>query len=137
MMLRRSITPAAVRPRRRRGFTLPEVLAALVLIGIVLPSAMHGLSLALSAASHARHATEAAILAEMKLNELVLYRQWTSGASGDFDPDWPRYRWTCQTRPREFGLTELELQVTWNQAGRDRSLRVATFVRDEQLSVLP
>ena len=38
----------------RRGFTLIEVLATLVLLGIVMPVAMRGVSLALAASSIAR-----------------------------------------------------------------------------------
>ena len=62
---------------RRGGFTLIEVLATMLLLGIVLPVAMRGVSVALSAAGTARHLSEAAVLAEAKLNELA-----TPGASG-------------------------------------------------------
>src|SRR4051794_38319604 len=64
---------SAALPRRamRAGFTLIEVLATLVLLGIILPAAMRGVSIGLAMASHARHVTEAAQLAEAKLNELV------------------------------------------------------------------
>ena len=60
-----------LRPRRA-GFTLIEVLAALVLIGVVLPVAMKGVSIAMQAASHARHTGEAVELARHKLTELSL-----------------------------------------------------------------
>ena len=46
------------RPGRRvarRGVSLVEVLATLVLVGIVLPAAMAGVTLSLRAASLARH----------------------------------------------------------------------------------
>lgn len=122
---------------RRRGFTLPEVLAALVLIGIVVPVSMRGLSMALSASSHARYVTEATALGEMKLNEMVCYGEWSSSASGDFGTDWPQYRWTCQTQLRDFGLTEIELEVTWTEAGRERSLKIATLVDESRMNMLP
>ena len=57
------------------GFTLVEVLATLVLMGIVIPVAMHGVSIAMSAASNARKTAEAATLAETKLNELLVLRE--------------------------------------------------------------
>ena len=131
------MSPSASMARGNRcGFTLPEVLAALVLISIVMPVAMRGLSMSLSAASHARYMTEATVLGEMKLNELIVYGEWTSTTSGDFAPDWPQYSWKCESQARDFGLTEFELEVIWTEAGQERSLRIATLVHDEQASVL-
>src|SRR5256885_14718355 len=82
-----------------RGFTLIEVLATLVLLAIVLPVSMRGVSVALSLAEKARHTSEAASLADAKLNELI-----TSGgavsAQGDFGADWPGYHWSRQTSTR-------------------------------------
>ena len=120
--------------KQRRGFTLVEVLATLVLIGVVLPVAMNGVALALSAASNARHTTEAAQLAQNKLNELVLTGDWSlSGTSGDFAPDWPAYRWTVEsgtTNSNDYGLTEVRVWVFWTDRGRERALSVATLVPD-------
>ena len=45
--------------KSRRGFTLAEVLITLLFLAIVLPVAMRGVSLALAAASHAKHTREA------------------------------------------------------------------------------
>jgi len=117
----------------RPGFTLIEVLATLVLLGIVLPVAMRGLSVALSAASKARHTATAAQLAETKLNEMVVGGQWsTTVVSGDFSPDYPQYQWTCQTSPRDYGLTEIVLTVTWIERGSQRSLSLSTLAADLQ-----
>src|SRR5688500_7535196 len=59
-------------PRRHhRGFTLAEVLATLVLVGLVLPAVMKGISLALAASDDARRRVEAVGLAENKLTELT------------------------------------------------------------------
>jgi prepilin-type N-terminal cleavage/methylation domain-containing protein len=112
-----------------RGFTLPEVLATLVLIGIVLPVVMRGVSLAMAASSHARYVAQAASLAEAKLTELVTTGQWTlSGTSGDFGPEWPQYRWIDQVYGFEFGASEIVLQVFWTERGAEQSLNVATIV---------
>jgi prepilin-type N-terminal cleavage/methylation domain-containing protein len=113
---------------RRRGFTLVEVLATLVLLGIVLPVAMRGVSMAMAAAAHARHTAEATTLAEAKLNELVADGTWASGSlSGDFSPDQPEYQWSCLTATRDYGLTEIAIRVTWNERGYVRDLVVATL----------
>ena len=115
--------------RRRSAFTLVEVLAALVVMGIVLPVAMTGASLAMRAGSNARHQAEAATLGEAKLTELVTTSEWsTSGSDGDFGPDFPQYRWTIETAQRDMDVTELLLSVFWQDRGQDRSVKLSTFV---------
>jgi general secretion pathway protein I len=120
------------RPCRRRGaFTLVEVLATLVLIGIVIPVAMRGVTVALAEASKARHQAEAATLAEAKLNEMIAQGDWNSGGgSGDFSPDYPQYKWTAtaSTPDANINVTQVDLSVTWNERGQDRTYNVSTFV---------
>src|SRR5262245_59015289 len=95
-------------PRRQHGFTLPEVLATLVLLGIVVPVAMRGVSVALASAQTAKRQAEAASLAQSKLNQLIADGSWqTSGSSGDFAPDHPDYRWTCENVSRNYGTNEV------------------------------
>ena len=116
------------RPRPRRGFTLIEVLATLVLIGIVIPVAMKGATLALQASSAARHQAEAATLGEAKLNQMIAEMDYgLSGASGDFAPDFPLYKWTVQSAMLDFNVTEVLMTVTWMEQGRERSVNVSTL----------
>src|SRR4051794_15611557 len=113
---------------RRSGFTLVEVLASLVIMGIVLPFAMRGATLAMHAGSLARHQAEAATLGEAKLTEMVSQGDWGSSSSeGDFAPDFPQYRWSLQSAQRDLDVTELMLSVTWKERGEDRSIKVATL----------
>ena len=114
--------------KRRHGFTLVEVLATLVLLGIVLPIAMRGVSTAMQAASKAKRTAEATSLAETKLNELVADGTWASGSqSGDFAPEQPEYQWACLTAVRDYGLTEVAVRVTWMDRGQVREMIVATL----------
>jgi prepilin-type N-terminal cleavage/methylation domain-containing protein len=84
--------------RRRGGFTLVEVLAALAVVLIALPVAMEAISLTNATASRARRQLEAANLAASKLAELVATNAWQNGnGSGDFSgysPNFPDYTWT-------------------------------------------
>jgi prepilin-type N-terminal cleavage/methylation domain-containing protein len=115
----------------RRGLSLIEVLATLVLVGIVLPAAMKGVTLSLRAASLARHQQEASQLAEMRLNEvLALEDSSVLAGSGSFAPDWPEYSWQAQTYTADFGLTEVEVRVTWLERGIERSVTLSTIVYD-------
>ena len=122
--------------RRSQGFTLVEVLSALVLLAIVLPVAMRGVSLALASASSARHSAEAATLAESKLNELIVTGDWESASlSGDFGADWPGYQWSSQTYTRDYSVTEVVVTVTWVDRGQSRSLVMASMVQAQDLTL--
>jgi general secretion pathway protein I len=117
--------------RSHRGFTLVEVLATLVLLGIVLPATMQAVSSALHAASVAKHRTEAASLGQAKLNELLVTGEWYGvSSSGDFGQEWPEYRWSCRSGSADTGITELSLDVVWIERGQEQSLNLSTLVAD-------
>ena len=114
----------------RGGFTLPEVLATLLLVAIVLPSVMHGISIATAAAGTARQRSEATALAESKLNELTSTNQWQSGGmSGDFGQDWPAYTWQAEAQSWvEPSARQLHVHVRWHARGRDHDVTLSTLV---------
>ncbi|GMV95857.1 MAG: type II secretion system protein [Phycisphaerae bacterium] len=125
--------PRGPRPAALSAFTLPEVLATMMLMGIVLPVVMSGVSTALSAAERARNTAQAATLGEAKLAELVATGQWgLTAGGGDFSPDFPQYRWVCQTATRDFGAVEIILQVSWIERGMERSLLLSTIAYENQ-----
>ncbi len=111
----------------RPAFTLIEVLATLVLLGIVLPVAMKGVSTALSMSSRAKHISEASALAQTKLNEFIIDPGNNAATSGDFAPEHPQYRWSIESVARDYGLSEVMIRVTWTERGRERSLLVSTL----------
>ena len=115
--------------RRRRGVSLIEVLATLVMVGIVLPAAMMGVTLSLRAAHLARHQQEASLLAESRLNEILALRDPAAYAgSGDFAPDWPEYRWEVETFVADFEMTEVAVTVTWMERGRERAVTLSSYL---------
>jgi prepilin-type N-terminal cleavage/methylation domain-containing protein len=118
---------------RAKGFTLVEVLAAVVFMAIVIPVAMHGVSLATSVAGSARRNAEAAELAQSKMSELQVTRGWQTGnLSGDFGEDHAEYRWMAELAPWEVGtLQQLHVHVLWNAAGREQQVTVTTLVDTE------
>ena len=115
----------------RRGFTLAEVLAALVLMGIVLPIALKGASLALAASDDARRRVEATALAENKLAEFTAANATgisAGGMSGDFGTDWPAYQWEASNVMRDVELNEITIRVIWTARGTQRHIAVSTLV---------
>jgi general secretion pathway protein I len=123
---------------RRGGFTLVEVLAATLLIAIVLPSVMEGVSVAARAATSARYRNEATTLAQEKLAELVVTGAAQSGnLSGDFSPDWPRYQWTATVQAwagdlTGAGLQQIDLRVSWQDRNRQDSITLTTITYPNQ-----
>jgi len=126
----------------RSGFTLVEVLAALLLMSIALPAIMRGISTASRAADSARHRTEASLLAASKLNELISTGQYLSQTSGDFGTDWPQsqYTWTAQTADwtptnnnsnvtptLQQTMTEVDVTVKWGNFDNDQ-VTISTLV---------
>jgi prepilin-type N-terminal cleavage/methylation domain-containing protein len=116
-------------PRRRtRAFTLIEVLVTMLLLAILLPVIADGLSISAAAASSARRQTEAAGLAQDELNQLLTSGDWSSVTSGDFGSDHPGYRWSCQNAVGDNGVTQIMLNVTWDERGRPRQFALSTMI---------
>jgi len=116
-----------------RAFTLPEVLASLVLVGLVLPAVMKGVSLALQASDDARKRTEAVGLAETKLSEIsasVTTGGANSTTAGDFGAEHPNFRWDASIAAAagaSSSLSEVHVRVTWRGRGTERSVDLSTF----------
>jgi len=92
--------PSRVADRARAGFTLAEVLAALLFMAIVIPVAVQGLHVASRAGSVAERKALGARLAETKLNELIVTRQLQSASQrGTIQDGLQSYAWTLQSEP--------------------------------------
>jgi type II secretory pathway pseudopilin PulG len=114
---------------------LIEVLAALVLMALVLPTVMEGITMASSLADMGRRRTEAAGLAQTYLANAVASQTWENGnLSGDCGPDWPGFSWEANVAPwpgdtAGAGLSEIDLTVTYNgNVRRKVAVTVSTLV---------
>jgi len=116
--------------RRVGGFTFIELLATVVLIAVIMPVAMGGISLCTGLAGQSRRQIDAATLAKAKVTELVVTRNWESGdKSGDFGKDWPDYRWTAEVADwTDPTVRRLDLTVFWQSRNRPRSVTLTTLV---------
>ena len=119
--------------KRRRAFTLPEVLVSLALLGWILPVVMQGLSLSMTTADDAKKRIEAASLAESKLAEMTASMTGGGGSgagttSGDFGAEWSAYRWESSASSVETDLSEVRVRVWWLAQGRQRAVNLASFV---------
>ena len=115
----------------QHGFTLLEILATFVLMAIILPAAMKGISLSSKMAGHSKKMVEAAALAETKLTEIIINKDWTGGEQdGDFEDEWPDYSWslTVEDWEKEESMQQVDLSVFWNTSGIERSVTLTTVV---------
>jgi type II secretory pathway pseudopilin PulG len=117
--------------RTRAGFTLAEVLAALLFMAIVIPVAVQGLRIASRAGSVAERKAVGARLAESKLNELIVTGQWQSTAQkGTIREGLREYSWQLQSEPwsEDSTMRLLTVHVTVPVQGQDYDVHVSTLV---------
>jgi hypothetical protein len=110
------------------------VLAALVLIGLVLPLVMRGVSLSLGLAENAALRAEAAAFAEARLNELALGLPPEVATLDDGGAS--RFHWSSSERIVEDGMRELTVEVAWSSRGQERRLVLSTWAAPGAMEVL-
>lgn len=119
-------------PRRgETGFTLAEVLAAMLFMAIVIPVALQGLRIASRAGVVSERKALAVRLAENKLNEVVVTRQWESAAQkGTIQEGFQNYTWQLQSEPwaEDGAMRLLTVHVTVPVQGEDYDVHVSTLV---------
>ena len=130
--------PIAVRrgpTEQLRGFTLIEVLVAIVLIAVVLPIALAAVSSAIRTAEQTRRHDVALRMAESRLARLVADGSWqTSASSGSSDlrddgEDTAGYTWQLAVATwRDPNVHTLHLTVGWGQDGSAGSVAMDTLV---------
>lgn len=115
--------------RSPAGFTLAEVLAALMLLAIVVPVAMEGVSLASRAGSLGQRKAAAARVAERVLGEYVATGRTETGTdAGSAVEDGLTYTWRLDRIPWAADpLEEVTVQVTFDVQGQARSLSLSTL----------
>jgi prepilin-type N-terminal cleavage/methylation domain-containing protein len=130
-----------------RGFTLIEALATLVLIAIVIPAALRGITVALSLGSHTACLSEATLLAQSKMSELLATGSWQDEGTqfqGDFQDEMQAsrsslsartanearsYRWVATVEEwLDPSIQELTVYVIWDWRNRERQVKLSTLV---------
>ena len=109
-----------------------------MLMAIVLPVAMRGISLAAQMGAMARDRDQAVALAEEQLTQAIVTEAWRSGDDeGAFDPSQfgshaDRFTWELLVDDWEASMMkEVTVQVFWRRRGEDFSVSLATVVYTE------
>jgi len=121
------------------GFTLAEVLAALLFMAIVVPVAMEGLHIASLAGAVAQRKAEAARIAQKVINESLITTNWSQSLqSGTIAEGQRQFRWTLRSDPwnqdpAQNMLRQLSVEVFFTAQARDYSVKMSTLVDTSQL----
>jgi general secretion pathway protein I len=115
---------------RRRGFTLMEVLAAIMILAIVVPSLMKAYTICGSIAALSRQRAEALSIAQSSLDEIVATQEWMSTTpSGEEKPGPTTYSWeTSLTSWEETNTQMLTITVHWLSTGQPQEIKLETIV---------
>ena len=119
--------------RRRRAFTLAEMLAALLFLAIVIPTAVEALHVASLAGEVAVRKGAAVRVADRVLNESLVTTNWTGGVqSGTITEGILDFRWklTSQTWPQD-SMELLTAEVTYSAQGKDYSVQMSTLANSQ------
>ena len=115
--------------RRSSGFTLAEVLAALVFMAIVIPVVVQCLHVATQASEVARRKAEASRVAERVLNESIVTTNWDqSDQNGTVEDGSREFDWTLHNEPwTQDPMRLLTVQVKYTVQGQDYSVQLGTL----------
>lgn len=123
--------------RRRSGFTLAEVLAALLLMAIVVPVALQGLHIASMAGEVGQRKMIAARIGNKVLNELKVTGQLqNTGQTGVVQDHGINYRWTVKnqgwTEDAASQMIQATLTVSFTAQGKKFDVNLGTLVAPPQ-----
>ena len=119
--------------RHVSAFTLAEVLAALMFLAIVIPTAVEALHVASLAGEVAARKSQAARVADRILSESLVTTNWSSGIqSGTVTEGILDFRWklTAENWPQD-AMELLTAEVTYSAQGKDYTVRLSTLANSQ------
>lgn len=118
------------------GFTLIEVLVALVVVTAGLTIIAQGFLTGGRASVASQNETVAAMLAESKMAEVeagIVSTQ--SSASGTFEPERPDFSWSLEPETTTTtGLAKITLTVTWKERSEERTFALVRLMKERTTS---
>ena len=128
MRFKKSITQNSA--FRTAGFTLAEVLAALVFMAIVIPVAVEGLRIANLAGQVGQRKMVAARVAERVLNEVIVTGQsQATSQKGVAYEGQHEFQWTLRSEPwNEDAMLLVTVEVLFPVQGKEYDVRLSTLI---------
>jgi hypothetical protein len=124
---------SVIRPQSKRrcaAFTLAEVLAALLFLAIVIPTAVEALHVASLGGEVAVRKSAAARVADRILNESLVTTNWNNGMQrGTTSEGALDFRWTLtsQNWTEDPAMQLVTAEVTYSAQGKDYAVKLSTL----------
>ena len=125
--------------RHVSAFTLAEVLAAMLLLAIVIPTAVEALHVSSRAGEVAARKGAAARIADRVLNESLVLSNWNNGVqSGTASEGALDFHWTLSSQawPQD-AMQLLTVEVTYQAQGNNYSVRLNTLASQTSQPATP
>jgi hypothetical protein len=115
--------------RSRDGFTLAEVMAALLFLAIVIPTAIEAMHVASLAGEVGARKGAAARIAGRVLSESLVTTNWSGTQSGTATEGGLDFRWTLTSQgwPQDSALQVVSSRVVFSAQGRDYTVELDTL----------
>ena len=113
------------------GFTLLEVMVALLIIATSFIVLLHSRNQSVIAADYARHMTIATLLATEKMGEMEQGSSDTTGEdSGNFGDDYPEFMWRTAISDTSYEqVREVRIEVSWGEGKGHRNVELVNYVK--------
>ncbi len=114
------------------AFTLAEVLAALLLLAIVIPTAVEVLHVASLGGEVAVRKAAAIRVADRVLNESLVTTNWSNGAqNGTVTEGILDFRWKLSSQgwPQDSTMSVVTAEVTYSAQGKDYTVQLNTLAQ--------
>jgi general secretion pathway protein I len=110
-----------------RGFTLIEVLAALLIAAVALTYLLQSETASIRISNAARDLREATLLAKMKLAEIVAGAEGETSGSFENRPEWS---WDSTREPvsEPIAMTKVIVKAAYRSAGQDQTVSLEQII---------
>ena len=113
------------------GFTLLEVMVALLIIATSFIVLLHSRNQSVIAADYARRVTIATLLATEKMGEMEQGGIDTTGEdSGNFGEDYPEFMWRTAISDTSYEqVREVRVEVSWGEGKGHRNVELVNYIK--------
>ncbi len=118
----------------QRGFTLLEVIVALTIASIALPTLLRAFSEGTKKQSMIENKTTALYLLKLRMSEIEMLGELEVGSEeGEFGSA-SRFQWSADIVESETeGLYEVTVAVNWQEMGREKVVELTTYIADRNI----
>src|SRR3990170_3193521 len=116
------------------GFTLLEVMVALLIIATSFVVLLHTRNQSVTAADYAKRTTVATLLASERMSEIEQEDFPDTGEdNSNFGDDYPEYRWKTSVSDTAYeNIREVKVEVLWGEGSSERSIGLVNYVRKKE-----